>query len=87
MQKPWVSDFTEILKTHGIWHVVLSFDSPHNSVCKTFLENKEEDARWKRTDEYSKHKHTVINAVATGEVCNQHRHGLGGIIHHNNLWP
>ena len=36
MQKPWVSNFTEILKTHGIWHVVLSFDSPHNSVCKTF---------------------------------------------------
>lgn len=53
MQKPWVSDFTEILKTHGIWHVVLSFDSPHNSVCKTFLQNKEEDARRKRTDEYS----------------------------------
>lgn len=52
-----------------------------------FLQNKEEDARRKRTDEYSEHKHTVINAVAAGEVCNQHRHGLGGIIHHNNLWP
>ena len=52
MQKPWVSDFSEILKTHGIRHVVLSFDSPHNSVCKTFLQNKEEDARRKRTDEY-----------------------------------
>ena len=87
MQKPWVSDFIEILKTHGIGYAILSFDSSHNSVCETFLQNQEKNAGREGTDEYPKHEHAVINAIAAGEVCNQHRHGLGGIIHHNNLWP